>query len=122
MKNYTAAEAAAKIGAPHETKAELKAFRDFLRKGSTFARPARGKSWNFTTADLPLLKSKYAEFSTTRRTRTVREGSDAIDSRLLKPRSAEDRARVKKISEDRVDRLEAGLKAAGLHISQRVDR
>lgn len=115
MKRYTATEAANELGI------DAKTLRRLLRNpASGFEAPGSGGSWSFSTADLPKLKDLVADHNNKPtgkgRSRTI---SDAPG---LSVRDARDPAKVRAITEERVDRLEAALKASGLHISQMRER
>lgn len=118
MKRYTASEAAAELGI------EAKKLRALLRQDATFQNPGSGASWTFSTGDMPALKRIVkAHTEKTRGTKTNRIGAARDDDHGLpiavaRSNSRSARAAVRQLSIERVDRLEAALMAAGLHVSQ----
>lgn len=116
MKQYTAAEAAIELGTDPKT------LRRLLRNSPDWTAPGSGGSWVFTTADLPKLKILVNGHQS--KPRGGAKGKSAIDdapglpARLVRSRDPKDIAAVRKHTQDRVERLEAALKARGLHISQ----
>lgn len=121
MKQYTATEAARELGI------EPKKLRALLRSDPTFKAPGSGASWSFTTGDMPALRRiVQAHTERPKGTKSHRAGAARDDDHGLPMSYARrgDRAAreaVRKLSEERVDRLESALIAAGLHISQMPD-
>lgn len=119
MKKYNASAAAAELGI------EAKLLRRLLRDdpAKTFKAPGSGGGWEFSTADIPALR-KIVEAHTNRpkgsktaRTTVIRDDA-GLPIKVARSNDPASRAAVKALSIERVDRLEAALKAAGLHISQ----
>lgn len=113
MKRYTATEAANELGT------DAKTLRRLLRSSDTFQAPGSGGSWSFSTADLPALRAMVDAHNSKP---TKGRGHTISDAPGLSKADAKDPAKVRAITEERVDRLEAALKASGLHISQMRDR
>lgn len=121
MKKYSAKDAAAELGTDGKT------LRRFLRTpDSGFIPVGSGGSYEFSTGDMPKLKTNFAKWNTRpsrNAVKTAPNGTLITDAPGLDPRVARyDRAAVQKLTAERVDRLEAALKARGLHISQMRDR
>lgn len=117
MRTYSAAEAAA------ELQVDSKTLRRLVRNAPAFRNAGSGGRYVFRTSDLPALRKLVAEHQgkpkTTRsRGKTLIEDAPGLPMRVART----DPAAVKKITEDRVDRLEAALKATGKHISQMRNR
>jgi hypothetical protein len=121
MTTYTASEAAAKLDI------QPKLLRKLLREDRTLKAPGSGASWSFTDEHLPLLETivqahtDRPKGSKTARTTPITDDA-GLPAAVCRSNSRADRAAVRRISAERVDRLEAALKAAGLHISQLRDR
>jgi hypothetical protein len=126
VKIYSAKEAAAELGTDGRT------LRRFLRTpDSGFTPVGSGGSYSFSTADMPKLKTAFSKWNTRpsrNAVKTARDGqpliTDApgVSARVANSKARKDRATVQKLTTERLDRLEAALKAAGLHISQMRDR
>jgi hypothetical protein len=118
---FSASEAAAELGTDGKT------LRRFLRQDPSFKNAGSGGRYEFTTADMPKLTEKFNAWHNRPKTsRSVGQPmiSDAagLPHSIVRSRDPRDQARVRQLSQERVDRLEAALKAAGLHISQMRDR
>jgi hypothetical protein len=119
MKRYSASEAA------HELGVDPKVLRRLLREDptKTFKAPGSGASWEFSTGDMPALKilvkahTDKPRGSKTARTTLIRDDA-GLPIAFARQNTPEARARVREISMERVERLEAALMAAGLHLSQ----
>ena len=121
MKIFSAKDAAAELGTDGRT------LRRFLRTpDSGFTPVGSGGSYSFTTADMPKLKAAFSKWNTRPSRNVVKSnasGRPLIEDRPgLTHTQARDPRLVKKITEERVDRLEAALRATGKHISQMRDR
>lgn len=116
MTDYTPKMLAPKLGTDART------LRRFLRDHPIFreGRPGSGKRWAFTDADIEKIAVEFQDW----RTRPRKSNSDSLidDAPGLSHTDAKDPRRVREISKARVDRLEAALKARGLHISQMRER
>lgn len=108
-----------------------KTLRRFLRADPTFTNAGSGGRYEFTEADIPGLKKRFGIWAGTRVTRTpvgvestprVRDGGNddipATEIRRIIRACGADRAEIRRLAAERVDRLEESLKARGLHISQ----
>jgi hypothetical protein len=121
MPTYTASEAAAKLNV------QPKLLRKLLREDRTLKAPGSGASWSFTDEHLPLLEAIVTAHadrpkgSKTARTTPILDDA-GLPAAVCRSNSRSDRAAVRALSAARVDRLEAALRAAGLHISQLRDR
>lgn len=125
-KIFSAKEAAAELGTDGRT------LRRFLRTpDSGFVPVGSGGSYSFSTGDMPKLRAAFAKWNTrpTRSAakpategRVIIEDRPGLPSHVIHSRTRTDREAVAKLSQERVDRLEAALKANGLHISQMRDR
>lgn len=121
MRTFTASEAAAELGTDGKT------LRRFLRQDPTFTNAGSGGRYEFTTADMPKLRERFDAWanrpknSKSTGVALIADGAGLPHS-IVRSRNPQDRARVRELSKQRVDRLEAALKAAGLHISQMRDR
>jgi hypothetical protein len=117
MQTYTAAEAAESLAiAP-------KLLRRLLREDHTLQAPGSGSTWVFTDEHMDYLQtlvdnhSKRPKGSKTHRTTAIRDDA-GLPADVCRSRTRSDRAKVRALSAERVDRLETALRAAGLHISQ----
>lgn len=117
-KRYTASEAAAELGI------EAKKLRQLLRADPTFKAPGSGASWSFSTGDMPALRrivkahTDKPRGTKTNKTGAARDDDQGLPMRVANSRDPQARAAVRRLSIERVDRLERALLAAGLHISQ----
>lgn len=108
MKRFTAADAAAELNT------DAKTVRRIAR--ANFDAPGSGGSWSFTIEDIESLRGLLADKSKPKgKTATAHTITDAPGLSYLE---AKDPAKVRAITEARIDRLEAALKATGNHISQ----
>lgn len=127
----TPKEAAKKLGV------SAKIFRSFLRRDPKYKSPGSGGAYDLSQFDFSDIEREFSQWRnaiTPRTHRTAVETEELISplsfddtplplSALRKEGvSASDRARVRRISQARIDRLEAVLLARGLHISQMQDR
>lgn len=106
--------------------------RRFIRQSNKYRNAGCGGRYEFQATDIPQLKKHFEAWHTTIVTKVERPTvsretlkknySDDDSSPDTVPvsaiRSARSRAQIKAAAEARVDRLEAMLKASGLHISQ----
>jgi hypothetical protein len=117
--SITASEAAKELGI------EPKRLRALLRASSEFKAPGSGASWSFSKDDLPTLR-KIVEGAPIRGSKTAKNtpitDEAGLPIKICRSKHPHDLAVVRQLSEARVDRLEAALLAAGLHISQLRDR
>jgi DNA-binding transcriptional MerR regulator len=109
-----------------------RALRAFLRKDPTYRNAGSGGRYDFEPTDIPVLRKRFeaAKDDKVKQPKAPRpqktrknvfdgeSSADRIHPTLLRSRDPKDRAMIKKLAEERVDRLEAALKARGLHISQ----
>lgn len=121
MRTFSASEAAAELGTDGKT------LRRFLRQDSTYKNAGSGGRYEFTTADMPKLTEKFNAWHNRPKSSkstgvALIEDQPGLAHSIVRSRDPEDQARVRQLSRERVDRLEAALKAAGLHISQMRDR
>lgn len=126
MKIYTVTEVAAELLPGISSKEAGRTLRRWLRDHSGFEAPGSGSKWVITTSMMPKIRSEFPKFinrpsKSAHKTNTNGE-SMIPDHPGLTARQAKDPAAVRKITKERVDRLEAALKARGLHISQMRDR
>lgn len=112
MKRYTAAEAAIELGT------DAKTLRRLLRNSPDWTAPGSGGSWSFSTADMPKLRQLVEGKPQGK----AKPHTISDDPGLVWSVAMNDPAAVKRLTEERVDRLEAALKAKGLHISQIRER
>lgn len=115
MRTYTASEAATELGTDGKT------LRRFLRQDPTYKNAGSGGRYEFRTGDMPQLTEKFAEWQNRPKSSKSSGVTLIEDAPGLTYRQAKDPAAVRAISQERVDRLEAALRAAGLHISQMRD-
>lgn len=113
MRTYSAAEAA------QELKIDSKTLRRLVRSAPSFKNAGSGGRYVFRSSDLPALKKLVEGHhekpkGTRARGKTLIEDAPGLPIRVART----DPAAVKKITEERVDRLEAALRATGKHISQ----
>lgn len=113
MKRYTATEAAKELGT------DAKTLRRFLRATDEFDNAGSGGRYEFSTPDIPLLKASFSRWQSGKGSRKRAVLGDAPG---LSHADAKDPAKVRAITEARVDALEAALRERGLHISQMKDR
>lgn len=126
MKKFTASSAAAELGTDGRT------LRRFLRTAdSGFTPVGSGGSYEFTTSDMPKLRANFSKWNSRPSKNAVKTASNGetlipdapgVSARVANSRARADRAAVAKLTAERVDRLEAALRAKGLHISQMRDR
>lgn len=111
--------------------------RRFLRSDNTYRNAGQGGRYEFTDKDIPTLRKRFAAWDestskptsekspavqSSRRSRADAPGMDAsIANKPAGKLTRTERERRDKLSRERVDRLEARLMAAGLHVSQRRD-
>jgi hypothetical protein len=100
-----------------------KILRRFLRADATYVNAGAGGRYTFTSSDLPTLSRRFKAWTAKSSTRpaAVRatQEDDAMSVEILNRRlSSRDREAIRRLSIERVDRLEEQLKAKGLHISQ----
>lgn len=96
-----------------------KLLRQFLRQ-SDFG-VGSGARYAFTADDLPGLAEGFAQWAGKRALVNRGEDSDGapgLSTAKLASRKRADKAEFERIANERVDRLEAMLKAQGVHISQ----
>lgn len=119
MKVFTVKELAAELGTDGKT------LRRWLRDHSGLEQPGSGQPWQITQAQAPKVRAGFAKHTSRPRTATKSDtnGRPLIEDRPgLTHEQAKDPQLVRKITQERVDRLEAALKATGKHISQMRDR
>jgi hypothetical protein len=117
VKTYSAAEAAAELGI------DAKKLRSLVRDAPSFKNAGSGGRYTFRASDMPALRRLVAAHQgkpKTTRSRGKTLIADAPGLPILVARN--DPAAVRAITEERVDRLEAALKATGKHISQMRNR
>lgn len=104
--------------------------RRFLRSDNTYRNAGQGGRYEFTDKDLPTLKKRFAAWDETASKSKATEAPKRRGPRevpampvevAVKKLTASERKRRDRLSRERVDRLEAALKAKGLHVSQRRD-
>jgi hypothetical protein len=116
-------EAATALGTKPRT------LRTFLRAHAAYKNAGSGGRYDFTLGDIPVLKSRFDEWANGKKSvtvttpsgkkmKTVIPDTPGIHPRYLRSRDPRVRAQIKELADARVDRLEASLKARGLHISQ----
>lgn len=117
MKTFSAAEAAAELGVDGKT------LRRLVRAAKAFANAGSGGRYTFTSADMPALREIVSSHTDKPKGSRAKGVSLIEDLPGLPVRVARtDPAAVRKITEERVNRLEAALLATGKHISQMRDR
>lgn len=103
-----------------------KTLRRFLRQDVEYRNPGSGGRWMFTEADVEKITPRFEAWQgrprTTSAGKTMIDDLEGLPARVIRSKSPADRAAVKKLSEERVDRLEAALRQRGLHVSQMKDR
>lgn len=112
-----------------------KILRRFLRQDPTYNNAGAGGRYDFEAKDIPTLKKRFNEWvsknanrprgakvNSKRRLSKGDNRSDVIPVNKIQSRNPRDRAAIRAAAEARVDRLEAMLKAQGLHISQIKER
>lgn len=105
--------------------------RVFLRAHAAYKNAGSGGRYDFSANDIPVLRKRFAEWNTEKKStvqvttstgkvvkQKIAPDSPGVHPRLLRSRDPRVRAQIRKLAEERVDRLEASLKARGLHISQ----
>lgn len=120
--------------AAEQLKTDPKRLRRFLRQDPTYRNAGQGGRYEFTDKDIPTLRKRFETWviatakpdnavAPARRSR--KKAGDSmpvhianVPAHKLTTKQREERNRL---SRERVDRLEAALKAKGLHISQRQD-
>lgn len=117
MRSFTAVEAAS------ELKTDGRTLRRFLRKHPAYQNAGSGGRYVFTENDIPVLQKRFTEWNDRSKTSkasgtTMITDQPGLPAAIVRSRKPEDVASVKALSQARVDRLEAALYAAGLHISQ----
>lgn len=117
MRSFTAVEAAT------ELKTDGRTLRRFLRKHPAYQNAGSGGRYVFTEDDMPVLQKRFTEWNDRSKTSkavgtTMIADAPGLPARIVNSRLPQDIATVKAHTKDRVDRLEAALYAAGLHISQ----
>lgn len=114
----TAAEAATELGTDPKT------LRRFLRQDPTFVNAGSGGRYTFIDEDLPGLRDRFGTWQGRPKGSkgTTITDEPGLPHTIIRSREARDVAAVRALSAARVDRLEAALKANGLHISQMRDR
>lgn len=119
MRTYSAAEAAQELGMEGDPKLAAKLLRSLVRDAPSFKNAGSGGRYVFRTSDLPALR-KLVDTHRGKPKSTRSKGKtlikDAPGLPILVARN--DPNAVRKITNERVDRLEAALKATGKHISQ----
>lgn len=115
MKQFSAKDAAVELGTDGKT------LRRFLRQDATYRNAGAGGRYTFTTADMPTLRARFNAWAKPRTTR-VAKAKVANGDAGLSHVEAKNPALVKKLTEERIDRLEAALREKGLHISQMRER
>jgi hypothetical protein len=114
MAELSAKQVAEKIGTDGRT------LRRFLRQDTEYRNPGSGSRWLFTDADVDAIADRFTEWQG--RPKQSTRKPLITDEPGLSYTDAKDPAKVKAMTEARVDRLEAALKARGLHISQMRER
>lgn len=116
MQHFNTSELAAELGTTPRT------LRIFLRACPEYSNAGSGGRYDFTTADLPQLKRLFADWNKPKTERKARvkksAGDQGLPWKIAMSKDPADIARVRRLSEERVDRLEAALRERGLHISQ----
>lgn len=118
MRTLSAAEAASELGTDPKT------LRRFLRQDPNFVNAGSGGRYTFTDDDLPGLRDRFATWQgrpKSSKSSTI-EDKPGLPASVARSRKPSDVRAVRDLSTERVDRLEAALKAHGLHISQMRDR
>lgn len=110
---FSAGQAAVELGIHTDAKIGGKILRRWLRSHPAYQNAGSGGRYTFTTTELELLRERYNQPA-----RDAKSKAKANSAGLPWSVAMNDRAAVRRISTERVDRLEAALKAAGLHISQ----
>ena len=116
MRSYTAAEIASELGTDGKT------LRRLVRNAPQFKNAGSGARYVFTTADLPALRTLVDAHNGKAKGSRAKGVSLIDDNPGLTVREARDPELVRRITEERVDRLEAALRKRGMHISQMRDR
>jgi hypothetical protein len=119
MKVYSVKELAAELGTDGKT------LRRWLRDHSGLEQPGSGQPWKITTSQAPKVRSGFEKHINRPKnvSKSSSTGAPLIDDAPgLTHEQARDPQLVRKITEERVDRLEAALRATGKHISQMRDR
>jgi len=122
VKVFSAKDAAAELGTDGRT------LRRFLRTAdSGFTPVGSGGSYSFTTADMPKLRTAFSKWNSRPSRNVVKSsptGAPLIEDRPgMSMRDVRaNPAAARRLNEERVDRLEAALRATGKHISQMRDR
>lgn len=128
MKIYSASAAAAELMPGMPVKQAARTLRRFLRtEDSGFQPVGSGGSYEFSTSDMPKLRAGFTKWNSRPSKNAVKTAPNGemliTDAPGLDPRVARhDRAAVQKLTKERIDRLEAALKARGLHLSQMRER
>lgn len=126
-----------------EVAAELgtsaKILRRFLRADDKYSNPGIGGKYEFVRSDMPTMKRRFDAWAATKKTsvavtekapvgrkiRKVRYRANMdtpLDVAIIKPiaqMTRAEKAALRELANARVDRLEARLRATGMHISQR---
>ncbi|MGE3487462.1 MAG: hypothetical protein AB7L09_22300 [Nitrospira sp.] len=109
-----------------ELNTDPKTLRRFLRQDPQYRNPGSGGRWMFTEDDVQIISKRFGEWQgrphTSASGKTLIEDVPGLEGRVIRSKTRTDRAAVRAITEARVNRLEAALKAKGLHISQMQDR
>lgn len=109
---FTAADAASQLNTDGKT------LRRFLRQDATYVNAGSGGRYMFAEADIPALTERFIVWRDRPKTTSSSTTLIVDNAGLTMSVARNDPAAVRAITEQRVDRLEAALKATGLHISQ----
>lgn len=103
-----------------------KILRQFLRQDDTFGGVGSGARYSLDKKDLPRLKKRFQEWAGDRalmkgKSYIKGEGEKGMSTSVLKKKklTQAEKDEIKRKADARIDRLEAALRAKGLHISQR---
>lgn len=101
-----------------------KILRKFLREVDPQASVGSGGRYTFEASDIPRLKKKFQEWAGDRALMNGKsyikgDGEPGMSAEILRRKpTRQEKDKIKAAAEARVDRLEAALRAKGLHISQ----
>lgn len=111
-----------------------KTLRRFLRADESYVNAGSGGRYEFTETDMPGLRKRFDAWNGTRTRMTSMDAENAMNQKRVRDNGSDDispveirriiRARgadlneIRRLANERVDRLEKSLKASGLHISQ----
>lgn len=112
-----------------ELKTDARVLRRFLRADASYRNAGPGGRYEFTEKDMPALQKRFNAWVSENATRprrssqAVREDDDTMPASILgRKLTRTERTQRDAISRARVDRLEAALRASGLHIRQIRER